>query len=198
MKTLIRKGIDKILYLFYEEKAARIHLRAIARRTGLNENSAYRFLSELEKEKLLVSRKDGNLKKYETAKTAAVYSIFAYLDVARFGELPSLRKNALGYFLDHLKEKPIIALVFGSTAKRTFKEDSDIDLLLIVNRKIDTKAAKEYADSQTTIRISCTQITVEEFKKELKLKEDKVVQSAINTGYPVTNNVEYYRMINSE
>jgi len=39
---------------------------------------------------------------------------------------------------------------------------------------------------------------LEEFKKELKLKQDHVIQAAINTGYPLTNHLEYYRMLYDE
>lgn len=198
MKTVLKPGFEKILTLFYQDCSAKIHLRDIARRTKLNENSAFRFLKELEKEGFLRSKKDGNLKKYELQKNDKVYSILAYFDLFRLNLLPGLRKKAIFYFLDFLKDKPIIAFVFGSTAKNTYKEQSDIDLLLIVNKQIDTEESESYTDAQTGIRISCFQIPVPEFIDELKLKKDYVIQAAISTGYPITNHIEYYRMINHE
>ena len=48
MKTILKEGYEKILRLFYSQKDARIHLREIARRTKLNENSVFRFLKQLE------------------------------------------------------------------------------------------------------------------------------------------------------
>ena len=195
MKTILKQGYQKILSIFYSDKSAKIHLREIARKTKLNENSTSRFLKTLEKEKILTSKKDGNLKKYELVKNDLVYALLAQFDIIKFNALPSIRKNALLYFLQRLKEKPIIAIVFGSTAKNTYSKRSDIDLLLIVNKNINTKEADEYTDSQTALRISCIQIPLAEFKEELKLKNDKVIQSAITTGYPVTNHIEYYRMM---
>lgn len=195
MITILNKGYEKILQLFYSNKSTKIHLREIARRTKLNENSVFRFLKDLEEGKYLVSTKDGNLKKYELLKNDKNYAILAYFDIMRLNNLSSLRRRAVLYFLEHLDEKPIVAFLFGSTAKNTYKEQSDIDLLLIVNRKIATKESESYVDAQTTMRISCAQITVKEFIKESKLKEDHVIQAAINTGYPVTNHIEYYRML---
>ncbi len=198
MTTILKEGYEKILAIFYTDKYAKIHLRDLARKTKLNENSASRFLNKLEKEKILSSKKDGNLKKYELTKNDTAYSAMTCLDIARLNSLSSIRKNAILYFLNELKEKPIIAVLFGSTAKNTYTEKSDIDLLLIVNKKISTKNAEDYADSQTAIRISCIQIELNDLKQEIKLKQDKVIQSALKTGFPITNHIEYYRMIYNE
>jgi len=49
METILKDGYNKILSLFYNNKFAEIHLREIARKTKLNENSTSRFLNLLEK-----------------------------------------------------------------------------------------------------------------------------------------------------
>ena len=49
METITKSGVWTILRLFYNEKNARIHLRDIARKAGLNENSASRFLEQMSK-----------------------------------------------------------------------------------------------------------------------------------------------------
>ena len=198
METILKTGYEKILTLFYQDKEAKIHLRNIAKKTKLNINSASRFFQSLEKDKILLSKKDGNLKKYELIKNDKVYSTLTLFDISKLNNLPSLRKNAIRYFLNTLNQKPIITFLFGSTAKNTYSQQSDIDLLLIVNKKIDTPEAEKYTDAQTTLRINCIQIPLEEFKKELKLKNDKVIQSALNTGYPLTNHIEYYYLLNHE
>ncbi len=169
-----------------------IHLREIARKTGLNENSTSRFLNQLEKSRILQTQKEGNLKKYAVRKNDFVFAVFTYFDIQKLHALPAIRKNAIHYFLEHLQEKPIIALVFGSTAKNTYTERSDIDILLLVNKKLQTKDAESYVDSQTAIKISPIQISYSEFEKELKLKQDYVIQSAIHTGFPVSNHITYY------
>ena len=195
MKTLFKTGYEKILKLFYSDRNAQFHTIEIVRRTGLNENSAFRFLNQMEKDKILISKKDGNMKKYSIAKNDVAYSLLTHLDILKFNSLPSIRKSATKLFLSKLKEQPIMVILFGSTAKENFQEQSDIDLLLIVNRKIDTKGAVSHADAQTGIRISAIQITFEELVEEIKLKNDKVIQSALNTGYPITNHIKYYEMI---
>jgi len=200
MKNLLNSGHSKILQLFYDNKKIGIHLRDIARKTKLNENSATRFLKQLEEEGVLVSKKDGNLKKYyiNLKKLDKIGYIFTSFDLERFNKLPSLRKRAIECYLNDLEEKPIIAFLFGSSAKGTFRNDSDVDLLLIVNKKIDDEKAKKYADSQAGLRIQSFQIDYKSFLKELKLKEDRVIQSAINTGYPILNQMSFYDVVLNE
>jgi len=192
MQQITNKGYWKILELFYKEKNKKIHLRDIARKTKMNENSASRFLKFLEKNGILKSEKDGNLKKYFIRKNNTVYSIFTLFDIEKFNKLPILRRHAIEFFLKHLEEKPVILLLFGSTAKETFANKSDIDVLLIVNKRIKTEKAQRYVEAQTGIRISCFQIDYTSFLKELKTQEDKVIGSAIETGYPLTNHIKFY------
>lgn len=198
MLTIVQSGIRKILELFYTNKDSLFHVREISRKTGLNQNSAVRFLQQLEKEKILISQKDGNLKKYQLKKSYPVYQILTVLDIEKFRKLPAIKQQAIELFLDSLPEQPIIALLFGSTARNTYKENSDMDILLIVNNKIDTKEAIQKADVQAAQIISDFQITFPEFVKELKLKEDHVIQSALQTGYPLTNHILYYRCMYHE
>ena len=103
-----------------------------------------------------------------------------------------MRKNAVTYFLDKLEEQPIIAVLFGSTAKGNYSEDSDIDILLIVNKKIKTEKTEKYVNSQTGMHVNCIQITYRDFINELRLKQDRVIQSALYSGYSLTNHIKYY------
>ena len=195
MITLLKIGYEKIMTNFYIDKNAKIHLREMARKTNLNENSVTRFLKQLEKDGILKSEKDGNLKKYSIQKNIKTFIIFSMFDIEKFDKLPSIRKNAIYYFIDKLKEKPIITILFGSTAKGNYAKNSDIDLLLILNKKIDTMEAERYAESQTNIKINCLQLAYPDFLIEIKTRQDNLIQSAIKSGYPITNNIEYYKEI---
>lgn len=45
---------------------------------------------------------------------------------------------------------------------------------------------------QTVMKVSTFQMNRAAFLRELKLAQDKVVQSAINTDYLLINHIEYY------
>lgn len=198
MTTLLKPGIIKILHVFYKRKNEKIHLRELARETKMQGQSISRYLNELEKNKILKSEKLGNLKQYSLLHNSQVYSILAMLDIEKLQKLPLLRKNAINTYLNSLPQQPIFAVIFGSTAKETYKEESDIDILIITNSKINTSNAEKEADALNAMKISTFQMTFEDFKKELKLKEDKVIQSALETGYPVLNHIYYYEVLHNE
>ncbi|MFP4656110.1 MAG: hypothetical protein ACLFNK_00855 [Candidatus Woesearchaeota archaeon] len=68
----------------------------------------------------------------------------------------------------------------------------------MTNNKIDAKRAEKEADALTVMSVSTFQIKFEEFLIELKMKDDKVVQSAIASGYPLLNHIYYYEVLYNE
>jgi len=150
----------------------------------------------LEKTNILKSYKEANLKKY-SIKKQAIPEIFSLFDTEKLEALPLLRKNAIKFYITTLKEKPIFILLFGSTAKGTFRDDSDIDVITIFNKKTDTTEAIKYAEAQSGIKISEFQLTYKQFILELKLKQDNVIQAGIETGYPIFNPMYFYEVKNN-
>jgi len=195
METIIKKGIYKILRIFYENRNSSLHLRELSRKTNLNENSISRFLSKMVTKGILDFNREGNLKKF-FIKKQYVPIVFSIYDEEKLDNLPSLRKNAIReYLLDSVLVKPLFAVVFGSTAKGNFKKDSDIDILLVVRSKTDNKNVIDNVKSQTGLKIQEIQVTEYQFLKELKEKKEPVIQSAIECGFPVFNNKYYYEVI---
>ncbi len=191
MLNILNKGYQDILELFYEDKTS-IYLREIAKRTKLNENSVFRFLIKLEKDNILTSEKRGNMKFFSMKNNKKTYSILTFFDIQRYEKLPSIRKTAIETYLNHLPKQPVFVILFGSTAKNTFKNDSDVDLLIITNEKIKTDKAEDNAAAQSALKVSTFQMIYGDFIKEIKLKDDMVVQSALKTGYPLINHIKYY------
>ena len=198
MLTILKPGYVKIMRLFYKDANVKLHLREIARQTGLFEPSAYRFLNSLEKDKILKSERDGNLKKYSIKKGRRTYFIFEAFDLERFEKLPSIRKRAIKTYLGTLPKKPVFAILFGSTVKGTHKDDSDIDIFLVTNNKINAEQAKKETNALTATKMSTFQIMFKDFLTDLKMKEDKVMQSALSSGYPLINHIQYYETLYNE
>ncbi|MDO8660323.1 MAG: nucleotidyltransferase domain-containing protein [Candidatus Woesearchaeota archaeon] len=192
MTTLLKSGFEKILRAFYRHRNASIHLRELARQTNLHGQSIVRYLRLLEKERYLRSVKEGNQRKYLLVSDRHVFGVLAIFDIEREQKLPVLRQQAIQAYLENLPTPPTFAILFGSTAKETYTNQSDIDILLITTSKIDSKKAEFEAGALYAQKVSTFQMTYKMFKKELKLKEEPVIQSAINTGYPLINHVLFY------
>ena len=195
IRTIIYTQYWNILQLFYTNHNFPLHLRDICRKINLRESATSRHLQALEKINILKSHKDANLKKY-SIKKQVIPQLFSLFDKEKMEALPLLRKNAITFYINTLKEKPIVVILFGSTAKRTFRDDSDIDLITVFNTKTNTKDAIKYAEAQTGIRVSEFQLTYKQFIQELKLKQDKVIQAGIETGYPVYNQLYFQEIKN--
>lgn len=191
MKTIFRESAYGIVKLFYNNRNKNIHLREIARKLRLNESTVSSRLNELVKAGILTSEKDANLKKFRMKKKAAAL-FFPFYDEEKLEQLPLLRKNAVKEYLDALEEKPLLMVVFGSTARGNFTEKSDIDILEIRSRKTDSTKAKKHSEAITGIHIQVVQMTEKEFAKEMKEKNEPVIQSALETGFPVFNQKYFY------
>jgi len=195
MQTIIKPGIWKILNIFYDNKNKPVHLREIARSSHMNESTASMHLNSLVKNVILKTEVDGNLKKFYISKNY-ISMVFPLFDYERLENLPLLRKNAIKLYIKSLEAKPLLAVVFGSTAKGNFKNESDLDILEINNSK-DNKAGK-IAESQTGIHMQVFRMGEKQFMEELISKKDNVVQSALNTGFPVFNQKYYYEVLYHE
>ena len=195
MKTIISKPMMKVLELFHEDYSRKTHLREICRKTELNENTVSKILAKLVEENFLNYEKRGNLKEYFIKNSKKSSTILSLVDSEKFENLPNIRKKAIRSYLDSLLEFPLIVILFGSTAKENFNDNSDIDLFLVVNKKIDDQKAKDSSESQTGIEINTFQINLEDFELEIKLKKDNLFQTAIKTGYPIENPELFYQKV---
>lgn len=59
--------------------------------------------------------------------TSALYQV----EEMRFKALPIIIQRAVHDFLNELKEKPILAILFGSYAEHTYTKASDVDIFLV-------------------------------------------------------------------
>ncbi|RLG15235.1 MAG: hypothetical protein DRN71_01860 [Candidatus Nanohalarchaeota archaeon] len=174
-----------------------MHLREIARRAGLNESTVSRHLNALLNEKIFRFEREGNLKKF-SVKRSVIPKVFPIFDDEKIEGLPLLRKNAVREYIKCLVKKPVFMVVFGSTARDTFRDDSDLDILEVYNGRTDTRDAVKSAEALTGINIQTFQLSEKQVYREIIEKKEHVVQSALKTGFPVFNQKYYYEVVYGE
>ena len=121
----------------------------------------------------------------------------AYLKQAHtenFLALPQKISNAITEFLNELKEKPLIALIFGSYAKGNFTKESDIDLLLVFQeiKQKDIENTAKMISTRTNTKISPVYVNYGEFEKNFLNKEHEFSNEIRNNIIIITGIEQYY------
>lgn len=196
-RSVFGKGREKILECFYRNKNKELYFSEILRETGLTQTTTLKHLQVLQENGLILSiKKRANTFYKINSANQQIFSIFSYFDRRIFNELPPARKRAITVFLDRMETKPIIVLVFGSTASKTFNPDSDIDVLLVFNKK-DIKDEKLRRDIEATTGTILQLFSIDYgyFKDQLLKKEDNVIIHAIKTGFVIAGHYYFYKEV---
>lgn len=131
-----------------------IHKRGLSKQLKLSMPSIDYAFKKINK--LLKRQKSGNqIKFYLDYSKKALTSALCNVEYARLEKLPSKVKLAINEFLEELREKPIIAIIFGSYAKGNYTKDSDIDILLVFQKVGDAKSIENTA-SKISMRTDTT------------------------------------------
>jgi len=200
MNSLFGKGREKILECFYSNRNKEIYFSEILRQTKLTPNTTLKHLKNLQENKLITSiKKIGHTFYKINPKNSELFAIFSYFDYKKLNNLPFARKEAINNFLDKLKIKPLVVLIFGSTAKGTFEKESDIDILLVFNKKeTENPKLKKDIEAITGMKIQTFIMDFDYFKEQILKKEDNVVVHAIKTGFVVLGHNIFYKEVLNE
>lgn len=195
--SIFGKGREKILECFYRNRNKELYFSEILRETKLTQNTTLKHLKNLQENNLIIkNKKIGNTFYKINPKNPQIYSIFSYFDYKKLNELPSQRRRAITEFLEKLKTKPLIALIFGSTAKGTFERESDIDLLLIYSKKeSEDQKLKKDIEAITGVKIQTFIISFDYFEEQIIKEEDSVITHAIKTGFIISGHYLFYKDI---
>ncbi len=130
----IRNNWMIVLGLFLNEYKARFYLREITKLSGLSLKTTQNVLSVLEKNKILIGKTEGK-NKYFSLNLENIDTKHYLLHAEIFKTEDFLRRYApLKSFLKMLSSN-IPLVVFGSFSRLSAGKDSDIDLLMIADKK---------------------------------------------------------------
>jgi len=175
---LLNENVIKIIESLRKEK---LYFSQIYEKTGIK--SKNNILKNLEKmAKLNVLKKDkgkGNTFYTINYDNLVAIGLLELNDTLRLQRLPLERRNSIIETISELK--PLIAILFGSTAKGNFRKESDIDLLLVFNKEIDKKGEKiKEIGSKYGVKINPVMIKFSEFDTK-----NETINHILKTGFPV-------------
>ena len=143
-----------------------IHKREISRKIRLTMPSVDNSLKKISG--IVKMQKSGNqIKFYVNYSKESLIPALSEVEYLRLEELPSKVKIAVKSFIQELKEKPLIALIFGSYARGNYTPNSDIDILLVFQKQADSSGIERTAKKismNTNTKISPVYLDYDSFK----------------------------------
>jgi predicted nucleotidyltransferase len=184
-KSKIRQ---KILSRFFANEGRRFYINEMARLVNTTQGTCRRELNKLVDMGMLTAMKEGNLLYYQVNKQNPLYREFSAIIQKTIG-IEAKLKNALQGF------KGIsYAFIFGSYAKREFKPESDIDVVIIGIIGEDS-LIKVFKDVERAIgrEINYHIYTEKEFKN--KLSTDSFIKNIIKNHIIIKGDEAAFRKL---
>lgn len=188
------KSEDKIYKAFFELRQPRLYYNQIKEYTKLSHSSLQNVLENLKKTNILaVEKTKSNI--YYIIKDKKIITLkFSEIAIQKFNNLNPNIKTPLNNFLKDLPEEIFTIVLFGSASRNEEHKDSDIDLLIISNKKQELSKNKKEAEITSKHPVSLFQGTTNQFKQN---NDDMIIQSKKN-GFPIYKEQNFYEVILDE
>ena len=189
VNALFRSKIrQKILVRFFADEGKRFYINEMARLAGTTQGTCRREMNKLVAMGILTTLREGNLQYYQIHKGNPLYKEFRAIVQKTIG-IEAILRNAL-----QVVKGIAYAFIFGSYAKKEFKTESDIDIVVIGAIK-EAFLMEALKDTEKTIgrEINYHIYTEKEFKE--KLKTNSFIQSIIRNYIMVAGDERKFRKL---
>ncbi len=169
------------------------YLREIAKKTNNSTSSISRQLKLLKNNNILTERKAGKeLMYYLNTKNQSTLKLGEFVETQKsekfFSRNPEIR-IIIKDFLKQIKNEDIVNItIFGSVAKEKYTKESDIDFLIITNKKRDFGKETRRIYAEYGRNISVVNLT----RKELKDRNSEALVKEIIQNHLVLFGYEYF------
>lgn len=157
----------------------------------------FNSLKLLTKNKLLISKRKGNLDVYNlNLNNPLLIQMLQYLDAQSMLNFPVL--NIITEILDEIPIKDYCLLVFGSYTEDKQKPDSDLDICLLIEDKQLERKIKPYFNEiklNYAINIDEHYVTFDDFIKMLLVKDENLGKQIFRKHKLFYNSDIYYKLI---
>ena len=156
-----------------------LHVRGIASKIETNHMTISRKLNELMEENVLDCRREGRNKIYFLKKSTEARNSIIMTEAYKLNKTLAMRPELRSIITRIQKESPIkLAVLFGSYAKGTADEESDIDLFIETSDR-NLKKSIEKLNSKLSVKIGI-------------LKHDNLLAKEIDKYHVIIKGVELY------
>ncbi|MBI2672315.1 nucleotidyltransferase domain-containing protein [Candidatus Woesearchaeota archaeon] len=185
------KPEDKIYKAYFESKKNSLYFNEIKELSKLSDSSLASTLNKLVINNTLTQEKTKSNTFYKIKDKKLLALKFSEIAVQKFNELNISIKTPLRNFLKNIPKTIYIIILFGSASRKEEQKGSDIDLLVISNKKTDLTNNKKEAEITSKHPISIFHATIEQF---IQNKDDVIIQ-ARKTGFPIYKEQNFYEVM---
>ena len=148
----------KVMKLFFDNPEKKLHIREIARQTGLSAPGVLKIVKKLKEESLLVSERENVVENVKASRNEKFFLLKkAYNALALF-------ESGLVNRLKDEYEEPEAIVIFGSYSKGEDTSQSDVDIAVVTKKEaqLDLKQFEKYLKR----KISIYEIQISDSEKE--------------------------------
>ena len=188
------KPEDKIYQAYFESKKSTLYFNEIKELSKLSDSSLTNTLNKLLKNNTLIQEKTKSNTFYNIKDKKLFALKFSEIAMQKFNDLNPNVKVPLRNFLKNSPQDIYTVVLFGSASRKEEQKDSDIDLLIVTNKKADLTKNKKEAEVTSKHPLSLFNATITQFKNN---KDDVIIQ-ARKTGFPIYKEQNFYEVILDE
>lgn len=188
------KAEKKIYKAYLNSKENKLYFNQLKEFTQLSNSSLQNVLNKLLKNKIIKIDKTKSNTFYQIQNKKIFALKFSEIAINKFNDLNPGVKVPLINFLKNLPKEIYTIVLFGSSSRKQENKESDIDLLIISNKKTDLTKNKKEAEIISRYNISLFNATLKEFMEN----KDHIIIQARKTGFPVYKEQNFYEEILNE
>ena len=188
------KPESKIYNAYFETSKDNLYFNEIKELTKLSDSSLSNTLKKLTEDNI-ITKEITKSNTYYKIKNKKIFALkFSEIAINKFEQLNLGVKSPLRNFLKNISNDVYSIILFGSASKKQEQKGSDIDLLIVINKKTDLSKNKKEAEITSKYPISLFQATI----NQLEQNKDDVVIQARKTGFPIHREQNFYEVILNE
>ena len=188
------KADEKVYEAYLELKQNKLYFNQIKEQTGLSNSSLQNVLNKLVKNKSLELNKTKSNTFYQI-KNKKIFSLkFSEIAANKFEALNFEIKSPLRNFLKEIPNHIFSIILFGSSSKKEEQKESDIDLLVVEDKKTDLESLRKEINNLSNHPLSIFKCSKGQFHKN----NDPIIIQAKKTGFPIYKEQNFYEVLLNE
>ena len=185
------KPDDKVYRAYFESKKEVLYFNEIKKLSALSDSSLTNTLRKLVKNSTVTQEKTKSNTFYNIQDKKLFALKFSEFAIQEFNNLNPGVKVPLRHFLKDLPKDIYTVVLFGSASRKEEQTDSDIDVLIIADKKLDLETNKKAAEVTSKYPLSIFRATTTQFFQN---KDDILIQ-ARKTGFPICKEQNFYEVL---